>query len=101
VGNTKNPMGKKILYKLEITKLLYIVWKTAVYIKNKVTLFLQTLIQALVTPSERHLGEQPEGSVAARVVGASTEASVCSADISQRELRELKRGFAETELLCS
>jgi hypothetical protein len=33
-------------------KALYI---SDVYIKNKVTLFLQTLFQALVTPSEKHL----------------------------------------------
>jgi hypothetical protein len=45
--------------------------------------------------------EQSDGSVAARVVGAATEPSDCSPGVSQRELRELERGFSEIELLCS
>jgi hypothetical protein len=71
-----------------------------VYIKNKVTLLLQTFLQAPVTLSERHLEKKTEGYRAARVVG-DLELSGFSPGVSQRELRELEGRFAETELLCS
>jgi hypothetical protein len=79
---------------------LYISHIPDLYIKNKVTLFLQTHFHALVTPFERHLksNRKVQG---ARVMGAATEPFDCSSDVSQRELREHESGFAETELLCS
>jgi hypothetical protein len=51
--------------------------------KEEPTLFLHTHFQA--PPTTR----------------AATEPSGCSPDVSQRELRELERGFSEIELLCS
>jgi hypothetical protein len=45
-------------------------------------------------------GEKPEGSMAARFVGATMEPSGFSPGVSQRELRELEGGFPEIELLC-
>jgi hypothetical protein len=53
----------------------------------------RALIQALVTPSERY----PESNQ--KVQWAATGPSDYSPDISQRELRELERGFAETEFV--
>jgi hypothetical protein len=70
---------------------------TAVYIKKKSSLFLQTSLQALVTPSERYLERNQK--VPGRYV--VMEPSGFSASVLQRELRELEDRFAETELLCS
>jgi hypothetical protein len=72
-----------------------------VYIKNKVTLFLKTCIQAPITPFERHLKRNQKVPGWPRVVGATMGPFGSSPDISQRDFWELECGFAETELLCS
>jgi hypothetical protein len=60
-------------------------------------MFLQTHFQALLTPSERHLKSNQNVQWRPPIgPGAATETSDCSSDVSQRELRELESGFAET-----
>jgi hypothetical protein len=53
----------------------------------------------VVSPDEKYEVKKSQGSRMARVVGAALEPSGFSPGVSQRELWELERGFAEVELL--